>query len=35
LTSCNYFANEPENEKIITVHRGGKVLEIFVLGGTE
>jgi len=25
----------PENEMIITVHREGNVLEIFVLGGIE
>jgi hypothetical protein len=30
----HWFANMPENE-IITVHRKGKVLEIFVLGGIE
>jgi hypothetical protein len=35
LTFCNCFANKPENEMIITVHRRGKVLEIFVLDGTE
>jgi hypothetical protein len=35
MTFWNCFAYMPENGMVITVHREGKVLEIFVLGGIE